>query len=187
MSDILCIYYSRTGNTKKAMEEIAAALDAELAELRDNADRSGWRGWLRCGLDAMRKDTRPVAPLETARPLGDYRLVILGTPVWAGRSSAVMRSFLKDRGDPQRGLCADPQQRLPVPGGLSPDGSLCARRSSGGGVPAKRGRGLGILAGGVSPPSPGLSGGAVAADPFLKSTGEEMPHAGKTEGAGPAV
>ena len=34
MSDILCIYYSRTGNTKKAMEEIAAALDAELAELR---------------------------------------------------------------------------------------------------------------------------------------------------------
>ena len=47
MSDILCIYYSRTGNTKKAMEEIAAALDAELAELRDNADRSGWRGWLR--------------------------------------------------------------------------------------------------------------------------------------------
>ena len=52
MSDILCIYYSRTGNTKKAMEEIAAALDAELAELRDNADRSGWRGWLRCGLPA---------------------------------------------------------------------------------------------------------------------------------------
>ena len=35
MSDILCIYYSRTGNTKKAMEEIAAALDAELAELRE--------------------------------------------------------------------------------------------------------------------------------------------------------
>ena len=40
MSDILCIYYSRTGNTKKAMEEIASALDAELAELRDDADRS---------------------------------------------------------------------------------------------------------------------------------------------------
>ena len=98
MSDILCIYYSRTGNTKKAMEEIAAALDAELAELRDNADRSGWRGWLRCGLDAMRKDTRPVAPLETARPLGDYRLVILGTPVWAGRSIPVLRSMGNDRG-----------------------------------------------------------------------------------------
>ena len=98
MSDILCIYYSRTGNTKKAMEEIAAALDAELVELRDGVDRGGWRGWLRCGLDAMRKSTRPVAPVETARPLGEYRLVILGTPVWAGRTSAVMRAFLKDRG-----------------------------------------------------------------------------------------
>ena len=98
MSDILCIYYSRTGNTKKAMEEIAAALDAELAELRDDADRSGWKGWLRCVLDAMRRSTRPVTPVETARPLGDYRLVILGTPVWAGRYSAVMRAFLKERG-----------------------------------------------------------------------------------------
>ena len=99
MSDILCIYYSRTGNTKKAMEEIASALDAELAELQDDADRSGWRGWLRCGLDAMRKDTRPVAPLETARPLADYRLVIVGTPVWAGRCSAPMRSFLLEYGE----------------------------------------------------------------------------------------
>ena len=133
MSDILCIYYSRTGNTKKAMEEIAAALDAELAELRDDADRSGWRGWLRCGLDAMRKDTRPVAPLETARPLGDYRLVILGTPVWAGRSSAVMRVVFEGPGrrDPQRGLCADPQQRRPVPGGLPPDGSVACPPATG--------------------------------------------------------
>ena len=99
MSDILCIYYSRTGNTKKAMEEIASSLDAELAELWDDADRSGWRGWLRCGLDAMRKSTRPVRPIETQKPLGEYRLVILGTPVWAGRYSAVMRSFLKAHGE----------------------------------------------------------------------------------------
>ena len=137
------------------MEEIAAALDAELAELRDNADRSGWRGWLRCGLDAMRKDTRPVAPLETARPLGDYRLVILGTPVWAGRSSAVMRSFLKDRGGEIR------------------NAAYVLTRSSGSQYQEVY-RQMD-------------SGGAVAADPFLKSTGEEMPHAGKTEGAGPAV
>ena len=50
----------------------------------------------------MRKDTRPVAPLETARPLGDYRLVILGTPVWAGRCSAPMRSFLREFGEELR-------------------------------------------------------------------------------------
>ena len=32
MHDILCIYYSRSGNTRAAAEEIAAALDAELAQ-----------------------------------------------------------------------------------------------------------------------------------------------------------
>lgn len=97
VKDVICIYYSRTGNTKKAMEEIAQDLDAELAELHDDVDRSGWQGWLRSGLDAMRRTTRPVS-VETRRPLKDYRLVILGTPVWAGRCSSVMRGFLKARG-----------------------------------------------------------------------------------------
>lgn len=98
MKDILCIYYSRTGNTKKAMEEIAQALDAELVELRDHVERSGLKGWLRCGMDAMRRTTQPLEPVETQRPLGAYRLVILGTPIWAGRCSSVMRGFLKSRG-----------------------------------------------------------------------------------------
>ena len=93
-NNVLCVYYSRTGNTRTAMEEIAKALGAELAELQDNTDRSGWGGWLRCGLDAMRRTVPPVKC--TARfPLTDYRLVIVGSPVWAGRCSSVVRSFLK--------------------------------------------------------------------------------------------
>ena len=35
MHDILCIYFSRSGNTRAAAEQIAAALDAELAEITD--------------------------------------------------------------------------------------------------------------------------------------------------------
>ena len=96
--DILCLYYSRTGRTKQAMEEIAQALDCECVELRDRVDRSGTIGWLRCGLDAMRKRTRGMDPVTTSRPLSDYRLVILGTPIWAGRCSSVARGFLKRRG-----------------------------------------------------------------------------------------
>lgn len=98
MSDVLCIYYSRSGNTKKAMEEIAAALDAELVEITDGVDRSGTAGWLRSGMDAMRKTTEPLKPFETERPLQDYRLVIVGSPVWAGRCSSVTRGFLKKHG-----------------------------------------------------------------------------------------
>lgn len=98
MSDVLCIYYSRTGNTRKAMEEIAEALDAEIVEVTDGVDRSGTSGWLRSGMDAMRKTIEPLKAFETERALKDYRLVIVGTPVWAGRCSSVVRGFLKKHG-----------------------------------------------------------------------------------------
>ena len=98
LKDILCIYYSRTGNTKQAMEEIGRALDAELVELYDAIERDGWRGWLRCGLDAVKRDPPRLLPFETSQPLENYRLVIVGTPVWAGRCSSVTRGFLKAYG-----------------------------------------------------------------------------------------
>ena len=98
MSDVLCIYYSRTGNTKSTMLQIAQALDAEVVEIRDGVERSGVKGWLRCGMDAMSRTVPPVSPFETEKALSQYRLVILGTPVWAGRCSGVMRSFLKKYG-----------------------------------------------------------------------------------------
>ena len=85
MHDILCIYFSRSGNTRAAAEQIAAALDAELAEITDAQDRSGLKGYFRSGLDAMRRTVQPIDPLQTERPLTDYRLVILASPVWAGR------------------------------------------------------------------------------------------------------
>lgn len=98
MRDVLCVYYSRTGKTKKVMKTIAAQLDAELVELEDGVARSGFRGWLRSGLDATRRDCPPIRPVETERKLENYRLVIVGTPVWAGRCSSGARSFLKQYG-----------------------------------------------------------------------------------------
>ena len=98
MHDILCIYYSRSGNTRAAAEEIAAALDAELAEITDAQDRSGLKGYFRSGLDAMRRTVQPIDPLQTERPLTDYRLVILASPVWAGRGASPVRALLKERG-----------------------------------------------------------------------------------------
>ena len=67
MRDVLCIYYSRTGNTKKVMKAIASEMDAELVELTDGIERSGLRGWLRSGLDAVKKDCPEAAANETER------------------------------------------------------------------------------------------------------------------------
>ena len=64
MRDVLCIYYSRTGNTKRVMETIAKEMDAELLALTDGVERSGLRGWLRSGMDAMRKDCPDVLPFD---------------------------------------------------------------------------------------------------------------------------
>ena len=98
MRDVLCIYYSRTGNTKRVMETIAKEMDAELLALTDGVERSGLRGWLRSGMDAMKLSTKPLNPFETARPLEEYKLVIVGSPVWAGRMASPIRSLLKRRG-----------------------------------------------------------------------------------------
>ncbi|MFR0769712.1 MAG: flavodoxin family protein [Dysosmobacter sp.] len=49
--------------------------------------------WTPCGRTAL-----TFCRLETERKLENYRLVIVGTPVWAGRCSSVIRSFLKNHG-----------------------------------------------------------------------------------------
>lgn len=95
---IICICYSRTGLTKRVMEDIAFALDCELVFLHDSRNRQGALGWMRCGLDAMRRRTYPVNRLMMERRLSEYDLAILGTPVWAGRCASVTRGFLKRRG-----------------------------------------------------------------------------------------
>lgn len=98
MSDILCIYYSRTGATRRAIKEIAELLGAEVTAITDDTERDGWRGYLRCGMDAMKTSTRPLRPFQTEKPIEDYKLVIVGTPVWAGRCASPVRALLKRRG-----------------------------------------------------------------------------------------
>lgn len=98
MSNILCLYYSRTGKTKAAMEQLAELLDAELAEVSDGKARAGAVGFLASGLDAMKKTPEKLLPLHTRQALGEYDHVILATPVWAGRCSSITRSFLIEYG-----------------------------------------------------------------------------------------
>lgn len=98
MSDVLCIYYSRSGYTRRAMKEIAEALGAEIVAVDDGIDRYGFMGYMRAGMSAMRESTAPLNKFETAKPLETYKLVIVGTPVWAGRCSSPIRGLLKRRG-----------------------------------------------------------------------------------------
>lgn len=146
--NILCLYYSRTGNTKKAMEEVAEALDCECLEIRDKVDRSGTMGYLRCCFDAMHKRTSAVSRPKCQKPLSDYKLVILGTPVWAGRCSSVIRGFLKRRGyEIQNAAYLITHKSEPgLQGRFPPDGPLFADAARGGGLALPRFGGLSLLA-----------------------------------------
>ena len=90
----LIVYYSRTGHTEEVAEAIAADLEADIVRIEDLADRTGARGYLRSGLDALRGRSSSIRPTETDP--ADYDLVIVGSPVWSGRLSAPVRTYIAD-------------------------------------------------------------------------------------------
>ena len=88
----LVVYYSRSGHTRTAAEALARALRADCEEIVDFVDRSGVRGYLRSGADALFSRRVDVAPL--AHDPAAYDLVVFGTPVWMERISSPVRSLL---------------------------------------------------------------------------------------------
>ncbi len=105
MEDILCIYYSRTGHTENAVQDIAKALDAEVVAIRDNVERQGLLGFIKSGMHASAKHPMHTIGFKTARPLNEYRLVIVATPVWAGRCCSPVRVFMRKHGKKMSNVC----------------------------------------------------------------------------------
>jgi len=89
----LVVYFSRTGHSRRIASDIATALGADVEEIRDTAARSGIRGYLRSAREAWRGT--PAEIHARARNPRDYPLVVLGTPVWAGRMSSPVRAYIE--------------------------------------------------------------------------------------------
>ena len=87
----LVVYYSRTGNTKKMGELIAKELHADIDEIIDHTDRSGIKGWIMGGRDAVKKS---LTEITVTKDPADYDLVIIGTPVWAGPATPAFRTYI---------------------------------------------------------------------------------------------
>lgn len=105
VNPICVIYYSRTGRTAQAAKDIAQALNADLMPLHDRVDRSGALGFLKSGMEAMRKDLSHGVQYEAKRALADYDLVIIATPIWAGRCASPIRWFLERQGKHLHNVC----------------------------------------------------------------------------------
>jgi flavodoxin len=88
----LIVYYSRTGTTKKAAEAIAKTLKAGIEEIVDMKKRSGWQNYLSSGRDALRKKLTEIRPIKNNPK--NYDMIILGTPIWAGRMAPAVRTYI---------------------------------------------------------------------------------------------
>lgn len=88
----LIVFYSNTGNTSKLARIIADKLEGETLEIKDQRNRNGLIGFLRAGFDAITSNVTIIENFNLELP--EYDLVIIGTPIWAGRLTPAIRTFL---------------------------------------------------------------------------------------------
>nr|WP_175948313.1 flavodoxin [Burkholderia pyrrocinia] len=95
---ILVVFYSRSETTAVVARQLAAELDADCERLQetDNRRRSGAIGYLCSLADVVHHrvaDLRPTPCQPSA-----YDIVVIGTPVWAGRASTPVSTWLAHHG-----------------------------------------------------------------------------------------
>ena len=96
MSNVLVVYYSRTGGTRQVAQTLADALGADVEEIVDLRERKGFWGYLRSAFGAMLG--KPAAIREPQKDPAAYRLVVVGTPVWSSSVSTPVLAYLQSRG-----------------------------------------------------------------------------------------
>jgi flavodoxin len=89
----LVVYYSRNGHTAQVAEMIAKELGADTEVITDKKKRKGLSGWLGAGKESM-KDI-PANIEEPKCDPGGYGLVVIGSPIWAGKISTPVRTYLR--------------------------------------------------------------------------------------------
>lgn len=88
----LIAFYSRTGITKKVAELLAKRSAWEIEEIRDTCDRSGAKGYLLAGQEAVRGDLTKLQPF--GNNISSFDTLIIGTPIWAWTMAPAVRTFL---------------------------------------------------------------------------------------------
>jgi len=96
MSKTLVAYFSWTGHTREIAEAVAAELGADVEQIREVHPRSGWVAYFRSAWEVFRSKTVPIRHVEM-NPSA-YDLIVLGTPVWAGRMSSPLRAYIAQQG-----------------------------------------------------------------------------------------
>jgi len=90
----LVAYYSRTGTNRSVAEKLSEELGADLDEILDKKKRGGAIGWLGAGAAAYRQK---MTEIETKIDPAQYDSIILCSPIWAGKITPPLRTYLAKR------------------------------------------------------------------------------------------
>lgn len=90
----LVLSYSRTGTTKKIAQEIAKKMNADLDEIIDLKNRSGFLNWFIAGKDGMKGNLTNIRYNKDPKK---YDLIVIGTPIWVNMVPAVRTYLIKNK------------------------------------------------------------------------------------------
>jgi flavodoxin len=90
---VLVVYYSRDGSTRKVAEQIGITVkgSVHIDQIHTRVNYHGKWGYMKAGRDAMFRRTPLIRSMKNTL---EYDLIIVGTPNWAGRMAAPVRSYL---------------------------------------------------------------------------------------------
>lgn len=90
----LILYYSRTGNTKIACETLQKELGYDIIEIKDIKNREGRWGYYTAAFGSIFGTHTGIDPAKFN--LAPYTTIIVGSPIWAGKPSAAIRTFIAE-------------------------------------------------------------------------------------------
>ena len=88
----LLVYYSRTGNTRMIANTISENIECDVEEIVEKDKRKGIIGYIKSGYQASRGKVDHIE--DSKYELSDYDVLIIGTPVWAGKMAVPVRTYL---------------------------------------------------------------------------------------------
>lgn len=104
ISKVGIYYYSLYGHTRGVCIELSRLLGCYIEEIADLKERKGFFQFFRNGFDALfNKETR-IAPLKTS--VRNFDIVIIGTPIWAGKIPPAVRTFINQNASDIKKICS---------------------------------------------------------------------------------
>jgi flavodoxin len=87
----LVIYFSLTGSTEFVAKLISKKLKADLCEVIDKKYKKSKLIYLKGGAASVREK---LTKIQVSKTIENYDLIIVGSPVWAGKITPAIRTFL---------------------------------------------------------------------------------------------